>query len=727
MTNLSPLFSPRSVAIIGASQNPQKVGGMPVQLLRRLGYAGEILPVNPQAAQVQGLDAVARIGELGRPVDLAIVAVPAALVAPAIDELIEAGTGAAIVLSSGFAETGDAGAAAQARLAERARGGGLALLGPNCLGLMNLRRHLFATFSPAPLAGVPKAGNVAIVSQSGAFGAYAFSLARQGGLGLSHWVTTGNEAALSVADIIDWLADDDETRVILAYLEGTRDGAALKRALERARAAGKPVIVTKVGRTEAGARAAMSHTASLSGEDAVYQAVFDATGAIRARTVDEMFRLGQGFATGRAPAGRRLAIVTVSGGVGTLMADAASDEGLSLPPLPVPVAEALRARIPFCATDNPVDVTGQVTADLPVLGIAAGGAATSGDYDAVAIFVAAALAAPALAPAIIQTVHDTLAAAPAVPVVLSGIADAATRTALMDAGCLVFEEPTHAVEVLAAKARWAEAAAAALVQPDANGTGASAGAGAGAGGGAGAGAASAAHEAAAAGPSAGASLVAPAPGALDEASALAFLARHGLPVAPHRVVQSADEAVAAWQALGGQAVLKIVSADLLHKSDVGGVRVGLRSEAEVRDAWHAIVADVSRLAPAARQQGMLVARRLDPLAEVMLGARQDPVFGTVIVLGLGGVAVELFGRTAVLTAPTTGALVHSQLQALSVLKLLGGWRGRPVVDPQPLIEAVLRTADLASAIGARLGTLEINPLMVCTDGVYAADAVLTFV
>jgi len=688
--NLDALFSPRSVAIVGASQNPQKVGGMPVQLLQKLGYDGAILPINSQAQEVQGLASHPHLRALGQSVDLAIVAVPAAAVEPTIDDLIENGARAAIVLSSGFAETGPEGATAQERIAARARNAGLALLGPNCLGLINIRQRLFATFSPAPLAGVPQPGSVAIASQSGAFGAYAYSLARKGGLGLSHWVTTGNEAAVTVADVIAWLADDDETRVILAYIEGARDGVALRHALAKARAAGKPVIVTKVGRTEAGARAALSHTASLSGEDAVYQAVFDATGAIRARSVDEMFRLGQAFSTGPLPAGRRLAIVTISGGVGTLMADAASDAGLTLPPPPAPIREALRARIPFCAVDNPIDVTGQVISDTAVLSIATQGAAACGAYDAVAFFTAAGMSSPTFAPLTIQAVRDALAAAPGTPIALAGIADAANTAALHAAGCLVYEEPTHAIEALAAKAQWAQNAFVGAAEPE------------------------------------------PAPiettrGTLNEVQALTFLADHGIPVAPHRVAHAPEDALAAWQALGGQAVLKIVSEDLLHKSDVGGVRVGLRSEAELREAYADIVASVSRRAPTARQQGMLVARKLDPLAEIMLGARYDPAFGTVIVLGLGGVAVELFGHTAVLVAPTTAANVRAKLETLGVLKLLGGWRGRPVVDAEPLIDVVLRFTDLAMALGPQLGTLEINPLMVCTDGVAAADAVVSFV
>ncbi len=222
--SLQALLHPKSVAIVGASQNPQKVGGMPVRLLTELGYPGAIYPINAAAGKVQGLKAYASLAALPAAPELAIIVVPADAVEAALRQAVEKGVGAAIVLSSGFAEIGADGAAAQQRLADIARAGGLTLLGPNCLGVMNVREQLYATFTPAPLAGRAEPGAVAIVSQSGAFGAYAFSLARAGGLGLSHWITTGNEATTAVADVIDALVDDDATRVILAYVEGARDG-----------------------------------------------------------------------------------------------------------------------------------------------------------------------------------------------------------------------------------------------------------------------------------------------------------------------------------------------------------------------------------------------------------------------------------------------------------------------------------------------------------------------
>ncbi|MGT2432536.1 CoA-binding protein [Cupriavidus basilensis] len=335
MPDLDSLLKPRSVAVIGASTQPDKVGGMPIRLLRELGYAGRIYPVHPSAGEIQGLPAYPSMGAIGEPVDLAIVAVPAVATESVMAQLAQNGTRAAIFFTSGFAEVGEEGQAMQLALADSARRHRVALLGPNCLGAMNLRARLFATFSPIPLTGAPPVGDVGLVSQSGAFGAYAFALAREAGLGLSHWVTTGNEAGLQVADVIEWMAQDDDTRVILAYMEGCRDGQRLRQALAAARAAGKPVVITKVGTTEAGARSAQSHTASLAGEDAVYQAVFDEYGVHRAHTLEDFFRLGYTLSRGRRPARwsspgglaadavTPVAILTVSGGVGIMMADRA--------------------------------------------------------------------------------------------------------------------------------------------------------------------------------------------------------------------------------------------------------------------------------------------------------------------------------------------------------------------------------------------------------------------
>lgn len=260
-TSLDALFSPRSIAVVGASDTPTRIGGVPVDLLKRMGWAGRILPINPKASTVQGLPAFASLREVGEPIDLAVFAVPQSAIDASLEDAAAAGVRAAVVFTAGFAEVGGDGLVAQRRLTDRAREAGIRVVGPNCLGVMNCREHMYATFSPAPGIGIARAGSVGMVSQSGAFGAYAYSLARDRGIGLSVWASTGNEADVQVADVIAWMARDPGTSVIMAYLEGVRDGDRMRRALAAAHAARKPVVVVKVGRSALGAQAAASHTA----------------------------------------------------------------------------------------------------------------------------------------------------------------------------------------------------------------------------------------------------------------------------------------------------------------------------------------------------------------------------------------------------------------------------------------------------------------------------------
>jgi len=690
--SLETLFHPRAVAVIGASTNPDKIGGVALRALKECGFSGAIYPINPIAREILGLRVWPAITALPEAPDVAIVAVPASQVEAAFEECIAKGVGAVVVFSSGFAEGGEDGLRAQQRLSQRARESGVTLLGPNCLGVMNVSRRWVGTFSPAPLAGLPAAGNVAIVSQSGAFGAYAFSLARKAGIGLSQWVTTGNQANVSVADVIEWLAGDDETRVIVAYIEGTTDGQHLRQALLKARGAGKPVIVTKVGRTAAGAAAAMSHTASLSGDDAIYQALIEETGAVRAFSIEEMFRLAQAFAVLPMPQGDRLGVFTVSGGVGTMMADTASDEGLQLPPLPHEIADALRQRVAFCSTTNPVDITGQFMADYE--GILNGtllSAARSGAYDALVLFLAAGGLSPIFGPKVLETFRRLRATAPALPLVFTGLMAPEQTRDMQALGVLVYEEPTHAIATIARMHRWRAASMPAPCVPRTP-------------------------------------QEVPAGwvrGTYNEAEGLSFLERARISPAPYRIVHNADQAVAVWRDFGQRpVVLKIVSRDILHKSDVGGVCVGPRSEAEVREAYTAIEAAVSEHAPQARREGMLVARKLAPRLELILGARHDDAFGTLVVLGRGGVAVELEARTLLSFAPCRHDRVREQLGRLGVLKLLAGFRGQPAMNPGPLIDLVVRFSELAARLGSALKSMEVNPLMVTDDGVYAADAVV---
>ncbi|MEM5427676.1 acetate--CoA ligase family protein [Cupriavidus oxalaticus] len=717
MVDLNSLLYPRSIAVVGASTQPDKVGGMPIRLLRELGYAGRLYPVNPSAAEVQGLRAYGSLADIGEPVDLAIVAVPASASQDVMAQLAGNGTRAAVVFTSGFAEAGEGGVRMQDMLARSARDAGVTLLGPNCLGAMNLRERMFATFSPIPLSGVPPVGEVGLVSQSGAFGAYAYALAREAGLGLSHWVTTGNEAGLQVADVIEWLANDPNTRVILAYIEGCRDGARLRQALAAARAAGKPVVVTKVGTTAAGARSAQSHTASLTGEDAVYQAVFDAYGVHRAHTLEEFFRLGYVLSRGRRPAAWQqpegegasaaapLAIVTVSGGVGIMMADRAEQLGLPLPPMPDDAAEALRTAIPFASTANPIDVTGQVVAQPRVFMDAIAGVARSGAYGCVAAFLAGGANAPRLWPELQQTIGALSEDADAAPLLLAGIVDDDKRAWLEARGCLVFREPGHAVEAVATLAH-----AAALEAASGAGT-------------------SSEVE-----PRQGVSDallcdLPPEATALSESEAMRLLADAGVPVAPHGLARDADEAVRIAEGLGYPVVVKLCSREILHKSDVGGVALNLADAQAVRDAFarmaQAVALARTESGALVPFEGVLVARMVRGWGEVMVGVRRDPVFGLVALAGIGGTAVEIFRQTACGLAPLSRAQARAMLRDSRAAALCEGHRGNPEVDLDAAAQVLATVSQLAAELGERLDTLEINPFIVTAQGLVAADAVVT--
>lgn len=450
--DLRPLMAPRSIAVIGASTEPHKVGGMPIRLLLQHGYPGAIYPVHRTAQQIQGQRAYACLDEIGEPVDLALVAVPASACEGAMDQLVRTGARAAIVFSSGFAEASPAGAHLQRRLGERAREAGIALLGPNCLGAMNVHERLFATFSPVFLDGAPAGGSVALVSQSGAVGGYVYTLARRAGVGIGHWITTGNEAGVQVADAIDWLVREPGCGSILVYLEGARELDRLQHALLAARAAAKPVTAIKVGQTPAGARAARLHTGSDTGDAQVYRDLFEACGVRQVSTIGELLGAATRFSAPAAisASSKPIALFSISGGVGIMMADRAEELGLSLPPLPEPAARRLKQAIPFASTLNPIDVTGQVFAQPAVLVESLRDAATCGQYRAIAVFLAAAAQAPGVWPLLQACITQLRADPAAARLVLSGILSAEQQAWLQAQGCPVWAEPAQAVEAAAA-------------------------------------------------------------------------------------------------------------------------------------------------------------------------------------------------------------------------------------------------------------------------------------
>ncbi|MGH8790923.1 MAG: acetate--CoA ligase family protein [Cupriavidus necator] len=690
---LTRLFRPRSVAVIGASAAPHKIGAVPVGHLIRHGYDGKIYPINPKAAEVQGLRAYPDVASIGEAVDMVIVAVPVSLAGEAIEEAARAGARSAVVFTSGYAEIGGEGNTAQEKLAELARRYDMPILGPNCLGFMNVRDKLYATFSPAPTAGLVDIGNVGMVTQSGAFGAYAYSMARERGLGLSYWMSTGNQCNVDVAACIEWLVNDPHTQVIMAYLEGCRDGEAFKRALLRAQEAGKPVVITKVGRTGSGAKAAASHTAALAGDDAVYEALFRQYGALRALTIEDFFNFGYGLSVAhRRPAGRRLGVLTLSGGVGALMADDAEDAGLELPEMPLQAQQALLDRVPFSSPKNPVDITGQATSETGLLSFAGELMGKSGCYDSLVVFLAAAGMSDALWRSFSESLLQTRQRFPDMVLAVCTLLSAERRKEMDNAGVMVFVDPTAAIRTLGAISRpvsLASKSSAAALDAELGAT--------------------LRHAQ-----------------SFSEAQALDVLRRAGFPVVAHAVCTSVDDAAAAFRKFGGSVAVKLLSPDVVHKSDVGGVRLGLASPDGVRRAFEEVVASARSHCPDARIEGALVAPMVSDGVECILGVHIDPVFGPVVMVGLGGILVEVLRDVAFRLAPFDHATAHEMIDSLKGKAVLHGARGRPKCDVEALADALVRLSQFADAAKDHVQSIDVNPFLVLPEGrgALAVDAVI---
>lgn len=454
---LHALFHPRCIAVIGASTDRYKFGGMPVHYTRKLGYAGRLCPVNARADMVQGLKAYPDVAAIDGPVDCAVVAVPAAAVKPALEQCAAKGVRIAAVFSSGFAEAGAAGRRAQDALAAVARDGGMRLLGPNCMGAFCLDSGFFATFTSAfehhGGTGAPALGRLSIVSQSGAVGTHIMVLLRERGIGISKWVTTGNQADIDVADCIAYLAGDPETGVIVTYMEGCPDGRKLMAALEAARAAGKPVIAIKVGSTEAGAAAAASHTASLAGSDAVVEAALRQSGAWRARGLTELVDIATAADHGRFPARPEVGLITISGGVGVLMADAATAAGLRVPPLPKRGQDKLLAIEPFAVPRNPIDTSAIGMRDMTMTARFVEVALEDGGYPAVIAFLTHLGMVERHFDVLRPELQRVRARFPDQLIVLVITAPPEVRRALEADGFLVCEDPSTAVATVAALSR----------------------------------------------------------------------------------------------------------------------------------------------------------------------------------------------------------------------------------------------------------------------------------
>ena len=693
MNDLSSLLSPRSIAILGASSDFRKVNGRPLKYLLEKGYTGSIYPVNPKYSKLGALDCYPSVAALPEPVDLAIVAVPARFVAAALDDLGRNGAKAAIVFSSGFAETGPAGRALEQQVVAAARVAGLRLCGPNCLGLINAFERVIATFGQFA-DGDTAPGPVGFVTQSGAFGTAITALARQRALGLGYFVNTGNEGDVTFVQVMREVLADSRIRVGAGYIEGLREGAGLIELADAALASGKPLVLAKVGRSEAGARAAASHTGALAGADAVFDGVIRQHGIVRARNEEHMLDMVEAFACCALPQGNGLAIITQSGGAGVLMADRAEELELSVPMLGETTRQALQQVIPeFGACDNPVDITGQFVAEPGLLRESVRIVLSDPQVHIGIVWLQ-------LMDAYVDSlvmIFEELKSQVSKPFIVCWVA--APEKALRELrarGIAVLRGAEPAVDAAAALMRYAEARRNWCVDQDARIR-----LGEGAGGG---------------------ELVFPATrGPVSTALAARLLQASGVTLAKSEHARNADAAVACAERLGYPVALKIESPDIVHKTEAKGVRLDLRDAAAVKAAFADITANAKRCQPDAAIDGVIVQAMIHGDVELVVGLKHDPVFGMVIMVGLGGIYVEVLKDVVFRKAPVTEAQAGRMLEDLKSRAILDGVRGSPAVDRVALTRLISAVSLFGVAAGERLQELDLNPVLAGGAGATAVD------
>jgi acetyltransferase len=701
MTNtpdLSPLLAPGSVAIIGATHNQRRFGGRPIQYLDYYGFKGGVYPVNPKYDEVGGVKCYPHISDLPETPDLAIVAVPSTLTIDAVRDCQAAGVPALILYTSGFAEMGEDGAKMQAEIRAMALDKGTIICGPNCQGAANF--HIgFNSYVTSALGDVPvRPGAVGFASQSGMFGGMFAKACMDRDLGLGYIVSTGNEVVLDFSDVLAYMLADPNIRVVAGYLEGLRDADKLRNAARIAREQDKPIVILKVGRNEASATAAASHTASMAGSYDAYRAAFDEWGIIEANSIAELFDITEAFARTKVTrGGKRVGMLTNSGGVGVFLADQVPEVGLVHAEFSEHTVKALaKDMFAFGSPRNPVDLATQFTSQPEVVGKYLRHILADDAVDGVISFFGVQRRNPAVA----CEQLEYAAASSDKPFVVcwsQGAPEAIDR--LRASGIPVYDDSNRALIVLRAMLRQGDLATTPTPEKPAK----------------------PAAEAKAA-----AKLLREHRGAvLDEEASKAVLAAAGIPVTRSETAKTAKDAAAAADRIGYPVALKIVSPDIPHKTEAGGVVLGVKMAEEVRAAFERITDSAKAYAPDAQIEGVGVHEMVTDSVEAIVGVTRDPTFGPLVLVGIGGIAVEVYRDRALRLPPVSESGADAMVKALRGYPLLDGARGRPKADVAALCETIRRVSDFALACDD-LGELDINPLMVRADGqgVVAADALI---
>jgi len=686
---LDTFFAPDSIALIGASRDQEKIPGRLLSMLRKNEFPGKIYPINPNYGDIDGLKCFASIADVGQPIDLAIVIIPAKAVLGALEQCAAAGVRNAVIISSGFAEEGGESAAMQDAIAELAKRTGMRISGPNAEGFYSEVQRVAATFSPtvdvkpdAPRL-IATRRRIGIVAQSGGIGFAIYHRARALGIALSYVISAGNESDLGAGEFFEYMVQDASTDVILLFIEGIRDVEKFLAAARRAAEIGKPVIVTKIGRSGAGERAAASHTASMAGWSAAYDAVFAKYGFIVSNDLDEAVTIAAVLTTNPMPKGDRVAVLTVSGGAGIWGADTVTMQGLQVPELSHAIQAEISKLLPsYGATRNPIDVTAQ--------GVHSGGLQKSIDLLAVsdevdAILVVLSLSSDTRMPfkqAELKPVLDTQSK----PIVFYSytLPSQFARNELAASGAVVLSGLTHvgaAMRQMVQRAKFrpappADASTLPLRDISAHLTSAK----------------------------------------LSESDSKALLREAGIALPDEVLVTERDALDATIARIGLPLVIKIQSRDIPHKSEVGGVRVNIATKGEVFLAYEALLENARRHRPDAAIQGVLVGPMAKKGVEIIIGTMLDKTFGPMIMVGFGGITTELFRDVIYRPAPVSATEASAMLAELKAAPLLNGFRGAAKADIPALSELISQVSALAAQLSHEISEIEINPVLVHPQG-----------
>lgn len=688
------LFHPQAVAIIGASSDLTRIGGHPIKALKNAGYKGGLYLVNPKYPEMHGLKCYPDAMSIGQPCDMAIIAVPAPGVAQAVRDCGKAGIPFAVVLTAGFRETGPEGRKLEEQLKQVVKESGVRIVGPNCQGMLSIQSRVWAAFGSVADETEFRPGSVSCAFQSGGFGYAVVNLAEAQGIGFRVCVSSGNETDIDMPELLSAFLDDAGTSVVFAYMEGTPDARRLLDVGRKSLQMGKPVMIWKAGTTDAGVKAAASHTANMTGSYDLYRAALRQSGLIEVDDVEPIVDIAKLFAQGRLPKGNSVGVLSISGGSGVVYADAAVRGGMTLPPFSDPTMRALRKIVPaFGSPENPADITAGFFNDMSLFTDALEVVLADPGLDQLSILLASISGASAgkACQAIAEVAKRT---DKPIHVAWSGRHAKSPEAvkALTDAGVPFLTTPVRLARAAATLARFASDQRRLLPRrmPEIS-------------------------------TPKGLDLPAGAV-TLNEAESKAVLQRFGIPVAREVFVAAGSDAAAAAKGLKAPFAVKIVSRDIAHKTEAGGVKLSVAPDA-LADAVRMVTANAAKAVPGAKIDGVLVSEMAQGI-EALIGIINDESFGPVVALGLGGVLTEVLKDVTYRIAPFDIETAREMIADLRGAKLFDGYRGKPAGDKEALAKALVAASQMAAALAPRLKEADINPVFVGPDGVMAADALV---